>query len=40
LVNCFWLYQNRPMPPVEVRVALLLVKAPGPACDQPVVEPL
>ena len=39
-MNCLALYQSRPMPPVEVSVASVLVKLPGPACDQPVVEPL
>ena len=39
-VNCLALYQSRPMPPTEVSVASALVKLPGPACDQPVVEPL
>src|SRR5687768_6808676 len=38
--NSLLLYQSMPIPPVEVRVALLLAKLPGPACDQPVVEPL
>ncbi len=29
-----------PMPPWEVSVASLLANDPGPACDQPAVEPL
>lgn len=33
-------YQYRPMPPCEFSVASVLVKLPGPAWDQPVVEPL
>ncbi|GAA2835364.1 hypothetical protein GCM10020220_025330 [Nonomuraea rubra] len=33
-------YQSRPIPPWEVRVASALAKLPGPAWDQPVVEPL
>lgn len=33
-------YQNSPIPPVESSVASVLVKPPGPAWLQPVVEPL
>src|SRR5579864_7181838 len=34
-VNCFLLYQSKPIPPYDCSIPSTTVKPPGPACCQP-----